>query len=81
MAVSEKMVDAFSLKLQRDNRKNALAVDPAKEKTEKRLYFPLYCVVETTTNYKQSLLYSEHANNTALLYHYPFGELQIKAFC
>ena len=28
-----KMVDAFSLKLQRDNRKNALAVDPAKGKT------------------------------------------------
>ncbi len=27
------MVDAFSLKLQRDNRQNALAVDPAKGKT------------------------------------------------
>ena len=27
------MVDAFSLKLQRDNRKNALAVEPAKGKT------------------------------------------------
>ena len=30
-----KMVDAFSLKLQRDNWKNALAVDPAKGKTRK----------------------------------------------
>ena len=30
----------FSLKFQRDNRQNALAVDPAKGKTgEKRLYF------------------------------------------
>ena len=33
MAVSEKMVDAFSLKLQRDNRQNALSVAPAKGKT------------------------------------------------
>ena len=33
------MVDAFFLKLQRDNRKNALAVDPAKGKTGKKLYF------------------------------------------
>ena len=29
----------FSLKFQRDNRKNALAVDPAEGKTGKRLYF------------------------------------------
>ncbi len=29
----------FFLKLQRDNRKNALAVDPAKGKTGKKLYF------------------------------------------
>ena len=43
------MVDAFSLKLQRDKRKNALAVDPAKGKTEKRLYFSPYCGDETTT--------------------------------
>ena len=33
------MVDAFSLKLQRDNRKNALAVDPAKGKTGKKALF------------------------------------------
>ena len=30
------MIDAFSLKLQRDNRKNALAVVPAKGKTEEK---------------------------------------------
>ena len=45
------MVDVFSLKFQRDNRKNALAVDPAREKTGKRLYFPPYCGDETTTYY------------------------------
>ena len=33
------MVDAFFLKLQRDNRQNPLAVDPAKGKIGKRLYF------------------------------------------
>ena len=37
------MVDAFSLKLQRDNRKNALAVDPFKGKTGKKLYFSPHC--------------------------------------
>ena len=30
---------AFFLKLQRDNRQNPLAVDPAKGKIRKRLYF------------------------------------------
>ena len=33
------MVDAFFLKLQRDNRKNALVVEPAKEKTGKKAVF------------------------------------------
>ena len=33
------MVDAFSLKLQRDNRQNALAVYPAKGKTGKKALF------------------------------------------
>ncbi len=34
------MIDAFSLKFQRDNRQNALALYSAKKKTgEKRLYF------------------------------------------
>ena len=39
----------FSLKLQRDNRKNALAVEPAKGKTRKKLYFSSHCGDETTT--------------------------------
>ena len=45
----------FSLKLQRDNRKNALAVDPAEGKTGKRLYFSLYCGDEITTYYNRAL--------------------------
>ena len=45
----------FSLKLQRDNRKNALAVDPAKGKTGKKLYFSPHCGDETTTYYKEPL--------------------------
>ena len=45
------MVVAFSLKLQRDNRKNALAVDPSKGKTGKRLYFSPHCGDETTAYY------------------------------
>ena len=47
----------FSLKLQRDNRKNALTVDPAKWKTGKKLYFSPHCGDETNT-YLQSLLKS-----------------------
>ena len=31
------MVDAFSLKLQRDNRQNALAMNSAKEKDEEKV--------------------------------------------
>ena len=34
------MVDAFSLKLQRNNRQNALAVDSAKGKTKKAVFSP-----------------------------------------
>ena len=51
------MVDAFSLKLQRDNRQNALTADPAKGKTGKKLYFSSYCGDETNI-YLQSLLKS-----------------------
>ena len=40
----------FSLKLQRDNRKNALAVDPAKGKTGEKAVFSSHCGDETTTN-------------------------------
>ena len=38
------MVDAFSLKFQRNNQQNALASDSARENLDKRLYFQ--CVVE-----------------------------------
>ena len=53
---------------------------PPRGKPGKKAAFPPHCGDETTTNYKQSLLYSEHANNTTLLYHYSLGELPIKAF-
>ena len=39
----------FSLKLQRENRKNTLAVDSAKGNTGKRLYFSPHCGDEITT--------------------------------
>ena len=39
----------FSLKVHRDNRQNALAVDPAKGKTGKKLYFSTHCGDETAT--------------------------------
>ena len=48
----------FSLKLQRDNRKKALAVDPAKGKTGKKLYFSPHCGDETTTYYNKAQLYA-----------------------
>ena len=48
------MVDAFSLKLQRDNRKNALTVDPAKGETGKKLYFSPHCGDETTTYFNRA---------------------------
>ena len=44
----------FSLKLQRDNRKNALTVDPAKWKTGKKLYFLPHCGDETTAYYNRA---------------------------
>ena len=51
------MADVFSLKLQRDNRKKALAVDPAEGKTGKRLYFSPYCGDGTTTYYNRAFLF------------------------
>ena len=48
-----KMVDAFFLETPKDNRKKALAVDPAKGKTEKKLYFSPHCGDETTTYYNE----------------------------
>ena len=44
----------YSLKLQRDNRQNALAVDPAKGKTGKKLHFSPHCGDETTTCYNRA---------------------------
>ena len=46
----------FSLKLQRDNRKNASAVDPAKGKTGKKAVFSSHCGDETTINYNRAFL-------------------------
>ena len=47
----------FPLKLQRDNRKKALAVDPAEGKTGKKLYFSPYCGDETTLYYDRTFLF------------------------
>ena len=44
----------FSLKLQRDNRKNALTADPAKGETGKKLYFSPHCGDETTTYFNRA---------------------------
>ena len=51
------MVDAFSLKLQRDNRKNALAVDPAKGKNWKK-----DCIFHRTVEMKQPHTITEPIN-------------------
>ena len=51
------MVDAFSLKLQRDNRKNALAVDPAKGKNWKK-----GCIFHRTVEMKQPHTITEPIN-------------------
>ena len=42
---------AFFLKLQRNNRKNALTVDPSRGKLEKKLYFLPHCGDGTATYY------------------------------
>ena len=44
----------YSLKLQRDNRQNALAVDPDKGKTGKKAVFSPHCGDETTINYNRA---------------------------
>ena len=43
------MVDAFSLKFQRNNRQNTLAGDSTREKLEKKAVFSPCCRDETTT--------------------------------
>ena len=52
------MVDAFSLKLQRNNWQNALAVDSAKEKTKKAVFSPC-CGDETATCPDRAKLFPE----------------------
>ena len=49
----------FSLKLQRDNRKDTLAVDPAKGKTGKKLYFSPHGGDETTIYYNRAFFMGE----------------------
>ena len=44
-----KWLKLFPLKLQRNNRQNALAVDPAKGKTGKKAVFSPYCGDEAAT--------------------------------
>ena len=45
---------AFSLKLQRENRQNALAVAPCKEKTEKKAVFSPHYGAETAINFNRA---------------------------
>ena len=59
----------FSLKLQRDNRKNALAVEPAKGKTGKKLYFSTHCGDETTTYFNRAFLYLDGSRSGTLWEH------------
>ena len=59
----------FSLKLQRDNRKNALIVEPAKGKTGKKLYFSTYCGDETTTYSNRAFLYLDGSRSGTLWEH------------
>ena len=48
------MVDAFFLKFQRDNRKNASVVLPPRGKPEKKAVFSPHCEDKTTTNYNKA---------------------------
>ena len=49
------MVDAFSLKFQRNSQQNALAIDSAKEKLDTKAVFSPYCRDKTTTYYGRAL--------------------------
>ena len=55
----------FSLKLQRDNRQNALSVDPPRGKPEKKAVFSSHCGDETTTNYNRAFC----IHNTVIIPH------------
>ena len=59
----------FSLKPQRDNRKNALTVEPAKGKTGKKLYFSTHCGDETTTYSNRAFLYLDGSRSGTLWEH------------
>ena len=58
----KKWLMLYSLKFQRDNRKKALAVDPAKGKTGKKAVFSPHCGDETTTYYNRAKHF--HVKNT-----------------
>ena len=60
------MVDAFSLKLQRNNRQNALAVDSAKGKTGKKAVFWLHCGDETTIYYNRAKYFAHGGRQQTL---------------
>ena len=49
---------AFFLKLQRNNRKNALTVDPSRGKLEKKLYFLPHCGDGTTAYHDRALFFA-----------------------
>ena len=56
--VIEKQLMLFSLKFQRDNRQNALTVDPLRGKQEKKAVFSRYCGDETTTNHNRAFAFT-----------------------
>ena len=60
----------FPLKLQRDNRKKALAVDPAEGKTGKKLYFSPYCGDKTTLYYDRAFLFGSILYMVVLFHQY-----------
>ncbi len=60
----------FSLKRQRHNRQNTLAVDPAEGKTGKKLYFSPYCGDGTTTYYNRAFLFGSVLYMVVLFHQY-----------
>ena len=63
----KKWLMLYSLKFQRDNRKKALAVDPAKGKTGKKAVFSPHCGDETTTYYNRAFALWPAAGASAFL--------------
>ena len=60
----------FPLKLQRDNRKKALAVAPAEGKPEKSSIFHRNCGDGTTTYYNRAFLFGSVLYMVVLLHQY-----------